>query len=107
MPFLIFSGVVNNLTFNKESLLMMGIVAMVGVAYTFVMFFMSTPLTLMQKDKKTRGMMRFCAVFANNGFLSLINSTPREKFFDFLTKAVFCVIIKSNLYYFVTYRKRH
>ena len=71
MPFLIFSGVVNNLTFNKESLLMMGVVALVGIIYTFVIFFASSPLVMMEKDKKTAGMMRFCAVFANNGFLGI------------------------------------
>ena len=71
MPFLIFSGVVNNLTFNKESLLMMGIVALIGIAYTFVIFFASKPLVKMEKDQKTAGMMRFCSVFANNGFLGI------------------------------------
>lgn len=71
MPFLIFSGVVNNLTFNKKSLLMMGVVALIGIVYTFVIFFASKPLVKMEKDQKTAGMMRFCAVFANNGFLGI------------------------------------
>lgn len=71
MPFLIFSGVVNNLTFNKESLLTMGVVAFIGIAYTFVMFFVSKPLVKMESNQKTAGMMRFCAVFANNGFLGI------------------------------------
>ncbi len=71
MPFLIFSGVVNNLTFNKESLLMMGVVALIGIAYTFVIFFASKPLVKMEGNEKTAGMMRFCSVFANNGFLGI------------------------------------
>ena len=71
MPFLIFSGVVKNLSFDKSTLLLMGVVAFVGIVYIFVMFFVSRPLVLMEKDKKTAGMMRFCAVFANNGFLGL------------------------------------
>lgn len=71
MPFLIFSGVVKNLTFNSGTFLMMGVVALIGIAYIFVMFFVSAPLVKMEKDKKTAGMMRFCAVFANNGFLGL------------------------------------
>ena len=71
MPFLIFSGVVKNLNFDSDTLLMMGVVALIGVAYIFVMFFVSSPLVKMEKDKKTAGMMRFCAVFANNGFLGL------------------------------------
>ena len=71
LPFLIFSGTVNNLSFDKESLLTLGIVAVIGIAYTFVMFFASKPLVSMEKDKKTSGMMRFCAVFSNNGFLGI------------------------------------
>jgi predicted permease len=35
------------------------------------MFFVSAPLVKMEKNKKTRGMLRFCAVFANNGFLGI------------------------------------
>ena len=71
MPFLIFSGVVNNLKFTKESLLMLGVVAIIGIVYTFVIFFASSPLVKMEKDTKTAGMMRFCSVFANNGFLGI------------------------------------
>lgn len=71
LPFLIFSGTVSNLSFDKGALLMLGIVAVIGVVYTFVMFFMSKPLVSMEKNEKTRGMMRFCAVFSNNGFLGI------------------------------------
>lgn len=71
LPFMIFSGVVKNLTFNQESLLLLGVVAVIGIAVILGMFFVSAPLTKMEKDKKTRGMMRFCAVFANNGFLGI------------------------------------
>ena len=71
LPFMIFSGVVKNLTLNKESLLMLGVVALIGIAVIFGMFFVSAPLVKMEKNKKTRGMLRFCAVFANNGFLGI------------------------------------
>ena len=71
MPFLILSGTVNNLSFRREALLTVGLVALVGVAATFAMFFASRPLTLPEKDGRTRGMMRFCAVFSNNGFLGI------------------------------------
>lgn len=71
LPFMIFSGVVKNLTFNKESLLMLGIVALIGIVGVLAMFFVSAPLMKMEKNKKTSGMMRFCAVFANNGFLGI------------------------------------
>ena len=71
MPFLIFSGVVNNLVFSSESLITLLIVAVIGIVYTFIMFFVSAPLTKMENDTKTRGMMRFCSVFSNNGFLGI------------------------------------
>ena len=71
LPFLIFSGTVNNLSFNKETLLLMGIVSGIGIIYTFVMFFISKMLVKMEKNEKTKGMMRFCSVFSNNGFLGI------------------------------------
>lgn len=71
LPFMIFSGVIKNLAFNKESLLMLGAVALLGIVAVFGMFFASAPLTKMEKRQKTRGMMRFCGVFANNGFLGI------------------------------------
>ncbi len=71
MPFLILSSTINNLAFTKELLITVVVVAVVGVAYTLLMFFASKPLTGTEKDAKTRGMMRFCAVFSNNGFLGI------------------------------------
>ena len=68
MPFLILSGTIHNLSFTKELALT---VTLVGIAYTFLMFFVSKPLTATEKETKTRGMMRFCAVFSNNGFLGI------------------------------------
>ena len=71
MPFLILTNTINNITFNAELISTIGIVATIGVAYTFAMFFLSKPLTGMEKAEKTNGMMRFCAVFSNNGFLGI------------------------------------
>jgi predicted permease len=71
LPFMVFSGVVKNLVFNQESLLMLGVVAVLGIVVVLGMFFASAPLTKMEKNQKTRGMLRFCAVFANNGFLGI------------------------------------
>ena len=71
LPFMIFSGVIKNLTFNREYLLLLGVVTVIGIVVILGMFFVSVPLTKMEKDKKTRGMLRFCAVFANNGFLGI------------------------------------
>ncbi len=71
MPFLILSGTITNLNFGKEFLLLLGVVVLIGVAYIFAMFFLTKPLTAMEKEEKTRGMMRFCATFANNGFIGI------------------------------------
>ena len=71
LPFMIFSGVVKNLTFDGSSLLMLAVVAVIGLAVVLGMFFVSTPLVKMEKNTKTAGMMRFCSVFANNGFLGI------------------------------------
>ena len=71
MPFLILTNVVNNITFNQDLLLTIGVVALIGIVYTFAMFFLSKPITAMEKEEKTKGMMRFCSVFSNNGFLGI------------------------------------
>ena len=71
MPGLILSSTINKITFSTGMMASMLIIALVGIVYTLVMFFASTPLTSMEKNTKTRGMMRFCAVFANNGFLGI------------------------------------
>ena len=71
MPFLILSGTVNNLTISSEFIIRLLVVAAIGIAYTFGMYFISTPLTAFEKADKTRRMMRFCSVFSNNGFLGI------------------------------------
>lgn len=71
MPFLILTSTINNLVFNKDLIAMIAIVAAIGIVYTLVMFFLSKPLTAMERQEKTRGMMRFSAVFTNNGFLGI------------------------------------
>ena len=45
LPFMIFSGVIKNLTFNRESLLLLGVVAVIGIVVILGMFFVSAPLT--------------------------------------------------------------
>lgn len=71
MPFLIISGTVNNLAVNSELLVQILVVAAIGIAYTFAMFFASKPLSAFEREEKARGMMRFCSVFTNNGFLGI------------------------------------
>lgn len=71
MPFLILSGTVNNISFNKELIMTVAIVAAMGIVFTFAMLFVSKPLSAMEKEEKTNGMMRFCMTFSNNGFLGI------------------------------------
>ena len=71
MPFLILSGTVNNISFNKETILTIAVVAALGIALTFAMFFLTNPLAAMEREEKTTGMMRFCMAFSNNGFLGI------------------------------------
>ena len=71
MPFLILSGTVNNISFDKALIIKLILTSAVGLAFTFAMFFLSKPITAMEKSEKTRGMMRFCMAFSNNGFLGI------------------------------------
>lgn len=93
LPFMIFSGVVKNLVFNPASMLMLGLVAVIGIAVVLGMFFVSAPLTKMEKNQKTRGMLRFCAVFANNGFLGI----PLAVAVFGSDSSVFTVVIVLNI----------
>ena len=71
MPFLILSGTVNNISFNKELIITITVVAAIGIAFTFAMFFASKPISVVESREKSKGMMRFCMTFSNNGFLGI------------------------------------
>lgn len=70
MPFLIISGTAGiefTRKFTTSVLLMAGLLFVcIVVALVF-----SKPLTAREKDKRKQGMMRFCAVFSNCGFLAI------------------------------------
>ena len=71
MPFLVISGTVNNLVISRDFLLRMLVVALIGVGYTLALYFASKPLSSLEKEEKARGVMRFCQMFSNNGFLGI------------------------------------
>ncbi len=71
MPFLMVTSTMNNLSLDGDFLLTLLLVAAVGVGYTLVTFFLSGPLTVKEREEKTRGMVRFSAIFSNNGFLGI------------------------------------
>lgn len=70
MPFLILSSTLK-LEFSGEftkSIIASGVV---GILFTVLMFVTSALLIRGETDDKRRGMMRFCMVFANNGFIGI------------------------------------
>lgn len=69
MPFLILSSALK-LEFNGELTKNIIVVGVLGVVFILVMFF-TTAAFCQDKQAKTRGMMRFCAIFANNGFIGI------------------------------------
>ncbi|MBR2615495.1 MAG: AEC family transporter [Clostridia bacterium] len=72
LPFLIFSGTVNNITFDLAFLYTTLVVLTVNlIPYIILTFLLSKPLTAMEKQEKTRSIMRFCLIFPNNGFLGI------------------------------------
>ena len=70
MPFLILKSTMT-VPFDSEFLKLVLISAAIGVGYTFLCIWLSKPATAMEKNAKTQGMMRFCSVFTNNGFLGI------------------------------------
>lgn len=70
MPFLIFSSTLN-IEFNGEFIRSILIIGIFGVLFTVGLFFLSALLIVKNDEKKKQGMMRFCMVFSNNGFLGL------------------------------------
>ncbi len=71
MPFLIFVKVSEDISFNVSFLKLFFFTLGMGVAFVVAMFFATKPLTVMEKEEKTRGVMRFASMFANNGFLGI------------------------------------
>lgn len=69
MPFLILSSALK-LEFNGELTKNIIVVGVLGVVFILFMFF-STAALCRNKNEKIRGMMRFCAIFANNGFIGI------------------------------------
>ena len=69
MPFLILSGTLK-LEFNGEFTLSLILCGVIGILFTLLTFFLSA-LFVRDSDTKRRGMMRFCMIFANNGFIGI------------------------------------
>ena len=70
MPFLILSSTLN-VSFSGEFIGSIVLIGVFGVLFTVGLFFLSALLIVKNDEKKRQGMMRFCMVFSNNGFLGL------------------------------------
>ena len=70
LPFLILNNTLN-VEFNVELLKVILIAAAVGIGFMLLFFFGTYVLTKKEKDTKTQGMMRFCMIFPNSGFLGI------------------------------------
>ena len=70
MPFLILSSTLN-VSFNGKFIGSIVLIGVFGVLFTVGLFFLSAFLIVKKDENKRQGMMRFCMVFSNNGFLGL------------------------------------
>lgn len=70
IPFMILSSALK-LEFSGEFTRSILITGIIGILFTLVMFFATAPMTAKVQNEKTRGIMRFCMIFANNGFIGI------------------------------------
>ncbi len=70
MPFLIVTSVAK-ITFNAQSLLVIGLSALIGIIYHCFLMYISKYIAGKKLGEKNEGISRFCIVFSNNGFLGL------------------------------------
>lgn len=86
MLFFVMTTTVNNVSFEKGALPSLGLSVLIGVGFTLLLFFISAPLSFFEGcslaegeltqeviswNNKKRGVLRFCAIFSNNGFLAI------------------------------------
>lgn len=70
VPFLILFNLMD-ISFDVNLLWEILLIAVIGVTFTFLCFFISAPLTKKEPDAKRRGMLRFVMICSNNGFLGI------------------------------------
>ncbi len=68
VPFMVLTSTLN-MSLTGELTVSILWVGLLGILFTLLMFLLSALLT--KGEQKKRGMMRFCMVFANNGFLGI------------------------------------
>ena len=70
LPFLIMSSTLN-IDLNFDFLKNIGVLLLASLVCLVGFFFLSALLVKKDDEKKKQGMMRFCMIFANNGFLGI------------------------------------
>lgn len=70
MPFLILSSTLK-LEFSGTLTKSLLVVAVLGIVFLVGTFLLSSLFVLGDKEEKRKGMVRFCMVFANNGFIGI------------------------------------
>ena len=70
LPFLILDSMLD-ISFTTELLKLILVSAAIGLGFSLLCFALSAPFTKGEQDEKTRGIIRFCSIFANNGFLGI------------------------------------
>ena len=70
MPFLILSSTLK-LEFSGELTKSLIVVGILGILFLVGTFLLSALFVLRDHDEKRKGMVRFCMVFANNGFIGI------------------------------------
>ena len=70
MPFLILSSTLN-ISFSGKFTKNIILIGVIGIFFTVGTFFLSALLVNKKDEEKKRGMVRFCMVFSNNGFLGI------------------------------------
>ena len=71
VPFLVFYSTISSISFHKKLFGLLLTAAVLFIAFLLVLFFLSKLIVKKSEDEKKRGMIRFCTVFANNGFLGI------------------------------------
>lgn len=70
MPFLVLSGTLK-ISFTGEFIKKLLIAIVLCAAFIFLLFFLSMLLCKGEPERKKRGMMQFCTIFSNTGFLGI------------------------------------
>ena len=70
-PFMVAAGTIGSITVTNETFLALLLSFLLYAAFTFLALFAARPLTAFEKEPKRSGMIKFCSVMANNGFLGM------------------------------------